>query len=359
LSGTGKPKETNNVKLSAIAASLVCGMFVASAVTAADGEAEAESQSADCSKLVADPDVTVGEILRAGCEPTTAQMSALMDNPVGNVAMWWNQIDYYGVENPKFNKSDHKTNYMGIIQWPQALSSNWNLINRVVYNVTRSPIDNDDVGDFGAGPGTLLPPSDFPDSPLDVFGGSTTGLGDTYYIGLFSPKKPVKMGSGKLVWGVGFDAGFPTASDDVLGTEKYTAGPAALGVYLGKKWKLGSLAQHYWSYAGDDDRSDVNMTNLQYIYYYALTPTINIGAAPNIIANWEQSGDDRFSVPIGLGVNTTVNIGKVPVRFGLEFHKFVIKPDDVPGSDYGIRLFIIPAVPSALFEWMEKPLFGG
>jgi len=51
-------------------------------------------------------------------------------------------------------------------------------------------------------------------------------------------------------------------------------------------------------------------------------------------------------------------MGKVPVRFGLEFHKFVIKPDDVPGSDYGIRLFIIPAVPSALFEWMEKPLFG-
>jgi hypothetical protein len=347
------------VKLSAIAASLVCGMFVASAVTAADGEAEAESQSADCSKLVADPDVTVGEILRAGCEPTTAQMSALMDNPVGNVAMWWNQIDYYGVENPKFNKSDHKTNYMGIIQWPQALSSNWNVINRVVYNVTRSPIDNDDVGDFGAAPGTLLPPSDFPDSPLDVFGGSTTGLGDTYYIGLFSPKKPVKMGSGKLVWGVGFDAGFPTASDDVLGTEKYTAGPAALGVYLGKKWKLGSLAQHYWSYAGDGDRSDVNMTNLQYIYYYALTPTVNIGAAPNIIANWEQSGDDRFSVPIGLGINTTVNIGKVPVRFGLEFYKFVIKPDDVPSSDYGIRLFIIPAVPSALFEWMEKPLFGG
>ena len=87
----------------------------------------------------------------------------------------------------------------------------WNLINRVVYNVTRSPIDNDDVDDFGAAPGTLLPPSDFPDSPLDVFGGSTTGLGDTYYIGLFSPKKPVKMGSGKLVWGVGFDAG-PTTT---------------------------------------------------------------------------------------------------------------------------------------------------
>jgi len=163
------------------------------------------------------------------------------------------------------------------------------------------------------------------------------------------------MGKGNFVWGLGFDAGFPTASKDVLGSEKYTAGPSALGVYLGPKWKVGSLAQHYWSYAGDSDRSDVNMTNLQYFYYYAITPTLNIGAGPNIIANWEQKGDDRFTVPVGLGVNTTVNFGKVPVRFGLEFHKSVIKPDDVPGSDYDVRFYVIPAVPSALFKWMGKP----
>ena len=348
----------NSLRLSAVAGLLLGGVLLASVVSAADGDEPGESQSADCAKLASDPDSSVGDILRAGCKPSTAQMSALMDNPVGNVAMWWNQVDYLGVENPRFNKSDHKTNYMGIIQWPQALTSNWNLISRVVYNVTRSPIDDDKIDDFGAAPGALLPPADFGRSPVDVFGGSTTGFGDSYYIGLVSPKQPVKLGTGNLVWGLGFDAGFPTASDDVLGTEKYTAGPSALAVYLGQKWKLGFLGQQYWSYAGDGDRSDVNMTNLQYIYYYALTPTINIGAAPNIIANWEQQGDDRFSVPIGLGINTTVNIGKVPVRFGLELHKFVIKPDDVPGSDYAVRFFIIPAVPSALFEWMEKPLFG-
>ena len=147
-------------------------------------------------------------------------MSALMDNPVGNVAMWWNQVDYYGLENAKFNKSDHKTNYMGIIQWPQALNSNWNLINRVVYNVTRSPIDQNKVDDLGSTQGALLPPSNFGrQSPIDVFGGSTTGLGDSYYVGLVSPKKPVKMGKGNFVWGLGFDAGFPTASKDVLGSE--------------------------------------------------------------------------------------------------------------------------------------------
>jgi len=112
------------------------GTFTASVVAASDSAQADKQPSADCAKFSKNADV--GDIIRAGCKLTLAQMSALMDNPVGNVAMWWNQLDYYGLENPKFNKSDHKTNYMGIIQWPQALNSNWNLINRVVYNMTRS-----------------------------------------------------------------------------------------------------------------------------------------------------------------------------------------------------------------------------
>ena len=37
------------------------------------------------------------------------------------------------------------------------------------------------------------------------------------------------------------------------GTGKWTAGPSALGVYLGEKFKGGALIQHYWDYAGDGD----------------------------------------------------------------------------------------------------------
>ena len=126
------------IKFAAIAVVLGSGIFTASFVAAADSSKSDDPPSADCAKFAGDPNTNVGDIIRAGCKLTLAQMSALMDNPVGNVAMWWNQLDYYGLENPKFNKSDHKTNYMGIIQWPQALNSNWNLINRVVYNMTRS-----------------------------------------------------------------------------------------------------------------------------------------------------------------------------------------------------------------------------
>jgi hypothetical protein len=55
----------------------------------ADKEPEGEEKplSAECAAFRKDPDADIGDIIRAGCQPTTAQMSALMDNPLGNVAL--------------------------------------------------------------------------------------------------------------------------------------------------------------------------------------------------------------------------------------------------------------------------------
>ncbi len=154
-----------------------------------------------------------------------------------------------------------------------------------------------------------------------------------------------------MLWGAGVDLGFPTASEDILGTGKWLGGPTALGVYMGPKWKLGALVQHYWDFAGDDDRDDVNLTNLQLFYYYSLNDTTSIGAGPNIIANWEQDSDNAFTVPVGIGINKTFQFGKVPVRIGVEVFYSVIRPDTV-GTEWNVRFYVIPAVPSALFDWM-------
>ncbi len=126
-----------------------------------------------------------------------------------------------------------------------------------------------------------------------------------------------------------------------------------LGVYLGPKWKVGALGMHFWDFAGDSDREDVNLTNLQYFAYYSLNKTTSIGAAPNIIANWEQDSDNTFTVPVGLGINKTFQFGKIPVRIGAEVHYSVITPDDTVGSQWNFRFFIIPAAPAALFSWMQ------
>jgi hypothetical protein len=326
-----------------------------------EGAEEPSAMSPQCAEFAKDPHADLGEVLKAGCEPTLAQMSKLMDNPLGNVAMLFTQFDVYSMTNDNVtDDSAIKSVYTGIAQFPKKLSDNWNLINRVVWTVPSMPLDQDKIDAaaslpqrYGEGPGATLPPADKTALPINVFDGRTTGFGDMYYVGLFSPNEGIDWINGKFLWGAGFDAGFPTASEDILGTGKWTAGPSALAVYMGPTWKIGGLVQQYWDYAGEDDRDDVSLMNLQYFIYYTLDDVTSIGASPNIIANWEQDSDDRWTVPIGLGINRTFQFGKVPIRIGAEVHYSAIQPDNVPSAEWDFRLFIIPAAPSALFSWMN------
>jgi hypothetical protein len=339
-------------------------LYDQSIVLTAAQEAQGESaeKSEECVQFAADPDADVGDVIRAGCEPTLAQMSALMDNPLGNVAMLFSQYDFYQLKNDANGIKKNQHVYTGIAQFPKKLTENWNLINRVIWTVPSVPIDQNKVdalgGDFSAG--TPGGPGSGP--LINTIGGRTTGLGDTYYVGLFAPSKGIDGDAlgleGKFLWGAGFDLAFPTATEDVLGANKWSAGPSALGVYMGPTWKVGALMMHYNDFAGDDFTSagapvaDVSLTNLQYIWFYTVDETTSIGASPNIIIDWEADSDDRFTVPIGIGLAKTVKLGNAPVRIGLEFHYSAVRPDNV-GSDFGVRFYIIPAAPSALFGWMN------
>jgi len=322
--------------------------------------AGSEPVSKACLKFAADVDADLGEVLKAGCKPTLAQMSALMDNPLGNVAMLYTQVDYYNLSNDTVNTGTSKDQfvYTGIAQFPKKLNDDWNLINRVIWTVPSVPVDQDKIDAIGGGgfqPGTPGAPGSGP--LIDLIGGRTTGFGDTYYLGLFAPNEGADMLDGKFLWGAGFDIALPTGTEDVLTSNKWSAGPSALAVYMGPTWKLGGLLMQYWSFAGDDFDSngqpvpDVNTTNLQYFAFYSLNHTSSIGASPNIIIDWEADSGNKVTLPIGIGYVSTVKMGKVPVRIGLEFHYNVIRPDDV-GANYGIRFYVIPAAPSALFDWM-------
>jgi len=130
-------------------------------------------------------------------------------------------------------------------------------------------------------------------------------------------------------------------------------GPSALYAYLGPDWKIGGLLQTYFDFAGDDDLDDVTLMNLQVFYYYSVSEVMSIGAGPNIIANFEANSRDTWTVPIGIGINRTFQLGKLPVRFGLEYYYSLERPDSV-GSDHNLRFFVIPALPAALLpKWMQ------
>ena len=88
-------------------------------------EGEKPDNYALCQELRADRDADLGRLLKAGCEPTLAQMSRLMDNPIGNVAMLFNQYDAYSVKEPESGIDEFQHNYMLLAQFPKKLSKDW------------------------------------------------------------------------------------------------------------------------------------------------------------------------------------------------------------------------------------------
>lgn len=322
------------------------------------GQQQQEQEiSPECAALRADPSADIGVVMRAGCQPTLQQMSKLMDNPLGNVAMLFTQFDTHRLTSPSTGRDEVYINYMGIAQFPKSLGSKVNLINRIIWNVPSLPIDSGVVDEFRERWQTVPPPSGISPPgdlvpPDSLFDARTTGFGDLYYVGLFAQSEPASVKNGKLVWGLGFDLGFPTASNDLLGGRKYTAGPAVIAAYLGQKWKYGFLMTNYFSYAGAEEADDVRMTNIQYLHYFAVTPTTSVGAAPNIIIDYEQSSGNKVTLPIGIGAVQTMNFGKLPVRIGVEYMYNVITPNDIIHTQWDLRIYIIPAVASALIPFL-------
>jgi hypothetical protein len=120
------------------------------------GEDEDAELSAECRALRADPDADLGEVMGAGCQPTLEQMSKLMDNPVGNVAMLFNQVDLWELTNDEAgDATEYQVNYMLLFQFPKKLNENWNLINRVVLNFPSVPLSQEKIN---AAPGLEFPP---------------------------------------------------------------------------------------------------------------------------------------------------------------------------------------------------------
>jgi hypothetical protein len=52
-------------------------------------------------------------------------------------------------------------------------------------------------------------------------------------------------------------------SEDDLGSQKWSAGPAAVAVWLPGKWVVGGLINNQWSFAGTNNRSPVNQMLIQ------------------------------------------------------------------------------------------------
>ena len=206
-----------------------------------------------------------------------------------------------------------------------------------------------------------LSTSDIPDViPTGVDLQRESGLGDIVLWMAFTKQyKPPK------IFGFGLTTMFDTASEDQLGTGKNSAGPMALQFNITDKWIIGYVAQHWWSFSGQDrftvdtnlgpvrvDRSDVNLTDVQPVLRYRVSNKTNIGFAPNWRYNWENN---QLDLPIGVGIDTLIKIGPLPVKVGMEAYYYLESSSEF-GPEWQFRLLFIPVLPAP--KWAARPLFG-
>ncbi len=308
----------------------------------------------DCAVLVEDVFIDLREVVKAGCTPSEKQIAKLLDNPVGNFVALPLQLDAVQIKVPQTGDTETLYKLQFTPTFPISLGqSDWNLINRVVFPFYSAPL-NKGFGDFvGLTPSAILSSPSFPGVLADPYD-RTTGFGDMTYVGVLAPKRSIKIEStgGMLIWGVGATTMFPTASETVLGTGKFSLGPAAAIGYLGPTWTVGLFPQHWWSIGGNPARAEVNFTNLQYFLYYAppWDPQAQwrIGMSPNITINWKARGD-KVTLPVGLGIGRMFSLGPLPVRVDIEAEYSLIHPDDKAGSRWNFRVYFTPVIPTYLF----------
>ena len=240
----------------------------------------------------------------ASAEESQAEIAKKLNNPVAAMISVPFQFNYDEDLGPSKQGERTLLNIQPVI--PVSISEDWNLISR-----------------------TILPVLKLEDVPP---GTSEEGIGDINQSLFFSPKAPTASG---WIWGVGPSLLFKTASDDSLGTGKWAAGPTAVVLKQESGWTYGALANHLWSYAGDDDRSDVNATYVQPFLAYTTSTYTTFGINTESTYNWKGNS---WSVPVNMTVTQLFKIGNQPMSLQVGPRYWADTPDNQGPDGWGWRL---------------------
>ena len=202
----------------------------------------------------------------------------------------------------------------------------WNLVSRIIIPLADAP---------GGIPG--LPSNPGVGDPSES--GRTSGLGDINYSIFFNPLET----KGSLIWGIGGSVTAPTASDDRLGSGKWSAGPTAVGLVQPGWGTYGLLLRHLWSFAGDDDRRGVSQSLLEPFVNYNLDNGWYLISDSVVTVDWKIDSGDKVTLPLGGGVGKIFKIGKQAMNARVEAYSNVVKPDGAPDWTIGGTIqFLFP-----------------
>jgi hypothetical protein len=236
-----------------------------------------------------------------------ADLAKKLANPIASLISVPIQSNYdFGIGPGDGTKST--TNIQPVI--PFELNQDWNLISRTILPV----IDQQGI---------------LPGGAADEF-----GLGDTVQSFFFSPK------TSSPIWGVGPVFLIPTATDSLLGSEQWGAGPTAVVLKQNGPWTYGALANHLWGFAADDDRNEVNATFIQPFVSYTTPKATTFSLNMENTYDWNSN---QWTAPVNFVVSQIIKLGDQPVQFFGGVRYYTAKPDG--GPEWGLRFgltFLFP-----------------
>jgi hypothetical protein len=239
------------------------------------------------------------------------ELAKELANPVASLLSFTFQYDYDSHIGPGDNGERQQLAFRPVL--PLSLNEDWNVISRTVLPLVYQH--------------SIAPGEDH-----------EFGLGDVTQSFFVSPVAPARGG---IIWGAGPVFLIPTATEDLLGTEKWGLGPTAVALRQHGPWTYGALVEQIWSFAGDDDRSEVSSLSVQPFVSHTTssgwTGTLELEST----YDWHA---DELALPIDAFVSKVALLGRYPISFGAGIRYWAHSADDGP-EGWGLRVVIAPLVP--------------
>jgi hypothetical protein len=256
----------------------------------------------------------------AGENVSAADASKEAANPLASV--WLLQLqqnnNWIGMSAKDGNRVQSNLQFQPLMS--VKLSDDWNLIARPVLQLVNS---------------TPLPQQTGQGTRAD-------GFGDTV-LALAASPGPRLVGHWLLAAGPTFI--FPTATNSLIGQNKWQIGPAAALGYEGKDFITYVFPQQWFSVGGDGRKTSHML--LYYAFVHVYQNGWSVGTNPAMTVDWEASRGNRVAFPVGLQVGKLRKIGILPVKFEVQAQYYAVHPQ-IFGPKWNLQLQMTPIVPGLI-----------